>query len=106
MENVLLLAIRHYDFEGSNGRRVQGVQLTYITDDVQTEGNTRGSLPMTVSAPMEVLSQVGALPAYYALDFKQRPGPKGKPTLNAVKASFVAPLPGASFPVGANPDEG
>lgn len=99
MENCLVLAARHYDFTDDKGRRVEGCQVIYVTDDILTEGNTRGAVPMTVAAPMAVLNQLGKLPAYYQLDFRQRPGPKGKPSLHLVQADFVGSLP-AVLPTG------
>jgi hypothetical protein len=92
MERCILLSARRYEFQDDKGKAVAGVTLTYLTDEVQTEGDTRGCQPLSVSAPLDVWPQLGTLPGVYDLDFKQRPGPKGKPTLTLVRLVQCGPL--------------
>lgn len=88
METCVLLSARRYDFKDDAGKQVEGVTLTYITENVETEGDTRGCQPLSVAGASSVWSKLGAVPGVYDLDFKQRPGPKGKPTLQLVDVKF------------------
>jgi hypothetical protein len=89
MEQCIVLSARRYDFKDEAGKQVQGVNLTYLTDDVQDDPDARGLAPMNVTAPYDLWPQLGVVPGVYDLDFKQRPGPKGKPTLQLVRVKFV-----------------
>jgi hypothetical protein len=92
METCVLLSARRYDFKDDAGKQVEGVTLTYITENVETEGDTRGCQPLSVAGASSVWSKLGAVPGIYDLDFKQRPGPKGKPTLQLVDVKFKEAL--------------
>ena len=92
METCVLLSARRYDFKDEAGKQVEGVTLTYITDNVETEGDTRGCQPLSVAGESSVWSKLGAVPGIYDLDFKQRPGPKGRPTLKLVDVKFKEAL--------------
>lgn len=89
METCLVLYARSYDFKGADGGQVTGCSVTYLTADVENTPNSRGCQPLTVTAPSSLAAQFQELPGYYDLDFKQRPGPKGKPTLQLTAVSFV-----------------
>jgi hypothetical protein len=88
MEKCLLLSARKYDFE-DNGKRVEGVSLVYLTDNIETTGDRRGCEPLKISAPLDVLPHLQAVPGVYQMDFKQRPGKNGRPTLQVVSVAFV-----------------
>lgn len=89
METCLLLSARRYSFEGDRGGNVEGVQLTYIVSgSVENTENQRGVAPLTISAPMEVFSKLAAVPGVYDMDFKQRPGKNGRPSLQVVGVTF------------------
>jgi hypothetical protein len=92
MEKCLVLSARKYDFKDEAGKQVEGVTITYLVPDVQLDGDTRGCQPLSTSAPSSLWPQIERLPAVYEMDFKQRPGPKGKPTLQLVAARFVEPF--------------
>jgi hypothetical protein len=68
---------------------VEGVSLTYLTDNVENTGDRRGCEPLKISAPVEVLPLIQAVPGVYNMDFKQRPGKNGRPTLQVVSLAFV-----------------
>jgi hypothetical protein len=89
MEKCLVLSARKYDFKDDAGKQIEGVTVTYLTPDVQGEGDTRGCQPLSISALPTIWPQLESLPGLYEMDFKQRPGPKGKPTLTLVSAQFV-----------------
>ena len=92
METCVLLSARRYDFKDDAGKQVEGVTLTYITENVETDGDTLGCQPLSVAGASSVWASLGEVPGVYDLDFKQRPGPKGKPTLQLVGLKFVAPV--------------
>jgi hypothetical protein len=88
--NALILSARLVDFEDESGRRVEGVKVTYcLPGDVMTEGNTRGCPPMTIFADKDLSRHISSLPGLYSIDFRQLPGPNGKPTLKIVRASLL-----------------
>lgn len=88
METCLVLAARRYDFKDEAGKQIDGITVTYITDEVQADGDTRGCQPINITAASNCWPDLVRLPAYYDLDFKQRPGPKGRPTLQLVNLQF------------------
>jgi hypothetical protein len=92
METCLVLSARQYDFKDTDGRQVDGITVTYLTLDAPIDGKTRGCPPMSISAPSQMWPQLAQLPGYYDVDFKQRPGPKGKPVLMLTGARFVQAL--------------
>lgn len=89
------MGARRYDFKDDDGGRVEGVTLHYLTLDGEPDGNTdqRGEIPMQVSAPMAVFKDLDEVPGYYEVDFKQRPGRGGRPTLQAAGVSYLAAAP-------------
>ena len=88
METCLLLSARRYDFKDDGGKQVEGVTLTYITENVETDGDTRGCQPLSVVGAAALWPKLADVPGVYDLDFKQRPGPKGKPTLQLVGMKY------------------
>lgn len=92
MEKCVILSARAYDFQDSQNQQVKGVSLTYLTGDHEDTDQRRGVFPMTVSATSEVFRSITAVPGVYELDFKQRPGRGGKPSLTVVGAKFFAAL--------------
>jgi hypothetical protein len=106
METCVLLAARSYDFTDDTGKNVKGVTLTYLTGDVEVSGERRGAFPMTINAPSEIATSLSTLPGVYDLDFKQRPGPKGRPVLQVVGVKFKAALDGMFKPAPAAAPQG
>lgn len=92
MEKCLVLSARQYEFKNDAGESVAGITLNYLTLDLPIDGNTRGCPPLTINAPAQMWPHLETLPGYYDLDFRQRPGPKGKPVLMVTGAHFVEPL--------------
>lgn len=91
---VLVLGARRYDFKDDDGARVEGVTVHYLTVDPEDEGspgdeNQKGEIPFSVSAPASVFHQFEQLPGYYEVDFRQRPGRGGRPTLQAARVSYA-----------------
>lgn len=96
----LVLGARRYDFKDDDGAPVRGVTLYYLTGDAdEAEENQVGEIPMQVSAPLAVFDQLDhQLPAYYDVDFRQRPGRGGRPTLQATGVSYSGSYPVAGPP--------
>jgi hypothetical protein len=93
MERCLLLHARRYDFaDEKTGRKVQGVKLTYLTGDIEHTDDQMGQVPLSISAPYETWRDLGAVPGFYDVEFRQRPGKGGKPELKAVGLSLVQGL--------------
>lgn len=90
MQECLILAARRYDFADESGRRIEGVTLTYLTGDVDNASDRRGQVPLSIPAPVAVWHQLQAVPGVYGIDFRQRPGKGGRPTLQAIGLEFLA----------------
>jgi hypothetical protein len=92
VERCLVLSARRYSFDDAAGKHVEGAMLTYLTGVPEREADRRGCEPMTAPVPGEVYSELGALPAVCDLEFRQRPGPKGRPTLTITSVGRVQPV--------------
>jgi len=94
MDEYLVLGAKGYDFKNDDGDRLQGMNVSYcdlsFRDDKELE---KGFLPMKVSAISDVFKSLEELPAFYALDFRQRPDGKGKAVLTITGAKFIRKLP-------------
>lgn len=98
MERCIVLTARRYDFkDAESGRRIEGVTLTYLTGEPELQEDYRGQAVMSIPAPSDLWHQLRAIPGVYAIDFRQRPGPKGRPTLQAVGAEFISEADFALF---------
>ena len=91
MQECLVLGARRYDFKDDSGRRVEGCTLIYLTGDEERSENRKGAFPLTIQAAPEFWYQLSEVPGYYAIDFRQRPGPGGKPQLQATHVKYLAP---------------
>lgn len=82
MERCLVLAARAYSFnDKETGRLVEGTTVTYLSGDVEAAQERRGMEPLTIAGPADVMATIGPLPAVCDMDFRSRPGPKGRPQL-------------------------
>ncbi len=90
MQECLLLAARRYDFSDESGRRVEGVTLTYLTGDIDSASDRRGQTPLSIPASVDIWHQLQAVPGVYGIDFRQRPGKGGRPTLQAIGLEFLS----------------
>ncbi len=91
MQECLILAARRYDFKDDDGRRIEGVTLTYLTGDVDQASDRLGQVPLSIPAPVGIWHDLQAVPGVYGIDFRQRPGKGGRPTLQAVGLEFLSP---------------
>ncbi len=89
----LVLGARRYSFKDDDGDRVEGAKLHYLTldaiDGEDLDSDQRGEIPFEVSAPFTVFDQLGEVPAFYDVDFRQRPGRGGRPTLQVAGVSYL-----------------
>ncbi len=88
VQECLVLAARRYDFKGEDGGRVDGLTLTYVTDEAVDGDDQRGLAVMTTRLPIELFHQLQEVPGYYSIEFQTRPGPKGRPALQAVALAY------------------
>jgi hypothetical protein len=101
MQDCLILAARRYDFKDEDGRRIEGVTLTYLTGDIDREADRVGQASLSIPAPVAVWHQLQAVPGFYQVDFRQRPGKGGRPALQAVGLEYIAPVTLQAPPVSA-----
>lgn len=90
--DYLILSARMYDFTDQAGVHRDGVTVTYADVSEKPEGDRKGFSLLQISAPVGIWHQLAAVPGYYRMDFRQRPGPKGRPTLQLTDAQLVAPV--------------
>lgn len=86
-ETFLVMAMRSYKFQDKETNRdVAGSTVFYVDPDSATTNRDGeiGVLPIKCPAIPDVAAQIRVLPAMVELDFKQRPGSDGKPTLTLV----------------------
>jgi hypothetical protein len=86
------LGARRYDFKDDDGARIEGVTLHYLTSDQDGGEDQKGTIPLQVSAPPSTFHQLEVLPGRYDVDFRQRPGRGGKPTLTASGVDYLGPI--------------
>ena len=85
----LVLSARRYDFKDDGGKTVEGVTVNYCDLDEEPDGDRLGLTQLSISGPRETWAQLQAVPGFYRMDFKQRPGRGGKPTLQLVGLQFA-----------------
>ena len=67
---------------------VRGVTFEYLTGDTGDGVEQKGASVMKITASPEVFGQLQAVPGVYDMDFKQRPGKGGRPSLQLVAVKF------------------
>lgn len=81
--DYLVLCVKNYDFiNHETGEHLSGSNVYYLDllmSDYQ-EG-LKGLAPLKVSCTPRVLEQIKIVPGFYDLNFRQKPGANGKPTL-------------------------
>jgi len=92
---VLLLAAKRYSFKNDQGEQVEGTTLHYldIEGGPSNEASRVGFEPLTITAPLEVFESVQEVPALYSLDWRQRPGKNGRPTLSVTGLKWLSTPP-------------
>ncbi len=92
----LVLGARRYDFKDDDGARVEGAKLHYLTldatEDAYPDPDRVGEIPFEVSAPLALFEEFSQAPAFYDVEFRQRPGRGGRPTLQVAGVSYQGPV--------------
>lgn len=84
--SFLVIHVRPYSFRDDNNKLVEGASVTYLDlTNVPDEGE-KGFAPLTISAPLEVAKDFAQVPGHYQMEFKQRRGAKGRPTISLTGA--------------------
>lgn len=76
---ALVVGVKSYSFQNEQGQKIEGAKVSYLTSLESTKNNEVGFLPMQVSIPLNMLSQVNNVPALYDVKFDMIPGRNGKP---------------------------
>lgn len=85
----LVLGARPYDFKDDDGARVEGVTIHYITSDPDPSARSVGHVPLNVSAPIKFFHLLDKVPGLYDIEFGQRPGRGGRPTVTVVGMEYL-----------------
>lgn len=88
LETCIVIGARRYEFKDEQGQMVRGVTFEYLTGDTGDGVEQKGATVMKISAAPEVFGQLQAVPGVYDMDFKQRPGKGGRPSLQLVAVKF------------------
>ena len=90
----LVLSARRYDFKNDSGERVAGATVHYLDLDggPTNEEGRRGYEPLTITATKEAFESFTELPGVYDLDFRQKPGKNGRPTLVLTAVKMLQPI--------------
>lgn len=86
----LVISVKKFDFVGTKGDRVQGMQVFYLDDFQSQNGNTKGKEIVKISGPTSVFEDFSHVPGMYRLHFSMRPGSGGKVTVRVQSAELVA----------------
>lgn len=88
----LVISAKKYSFEDEKTHEVKsGLHVQYLDPIMREDSVTqKGDLPLKVPALEICFDQLTKLPAYYDLDFRQRPDGKGKPVLTLANAKFIS----------------
>lgn len=92
MNNFLVIHTRAYDFEGNDGRQIEGVTVTYIDMNADEEPDEQGLPPLSLSVDKQKARAFSAVPGVYEMDFSQRRGAKGKAVLVFNGARLLQPV--------------
>lgn len=92
--DYLVLCAKGYDFVNrETGEHLSGINVYYLDllmSDYQD--GMKGLAPLKVSCTPRVLEQLTVVPGFYDLNFRQKPGTNGKPTLVLADAKFQGAL--------------
>lgn len=92
--DYLVLCVKEYDFVNKEtGEHLAGTNIYYLDllmSDYQ-EG-LKGLAPLKVSCTPRTLEKINTVPGFYDLNFRQKPGANGKPTLVLADADFKGAL--------------
>lgn len=89
--DCLVISAKKYRFtDEKTGEVKSGLHVQYL-DPLMREDteNQKGDLPLKVPALENCFDKLTILPAYYDLDFRQRPDAKGKPVLTLASAKLI-----------------
>lgn len=89
-KEYLVISVKKFDFVGSKGDRVQGMQVFYLDDFQNESGNTKGKEIIKISGPVETFHDFSQVPGMYHLNFAMRPGSGGKVTVRVQSAKFIS----------------
>lgn len=94
MAIYLVIAAKKYKFEDEKTKEVKsGMHVTYLDPVMREDSSTQiGDLPLKVPSIDGVFDKLTALPGFYELDFRQRPGANNKPILTLASAKLVCPV--------------
>ena len=88
----LVIHVRPYSFRDDGNKLVEGASITYLDLDNEPDEGEKGHPPLTITAPLDVAKDFIQVPGHYEMEFKQRRGAKGRPTISLTGATFANPV--------------
>lgn len=92
---ILVLGVKRYSFVNKEtGEKVEGTKIEYVEgfDYPFQDSNMKGIFPMNVTGAYSMFDKFTKVPAWYNVEFRQRPDRNGKPVSTPVDAKFVKDL--------------
>lgn len=91
---VLIIGAKRYSFINKDtGEHISGLNVHYLDPAYREDNNnTKGLLPIKITALDKVFDQLSEIPGIYEVDFRQRPGQGSKPVLTLVNAILIKPV--------------
>lgn len=90
MAKYLVLSGKPFDFEDQNGKRIQGLKISYVSKRSSVKEGEYGNPPLIATVSnMELAKKLNAYPAIYDMEFEQTAGKNNKPEIYLADVNFV-----------------
>jgi hypothetical protein len=88
---LLVIFAKKYRFtDEKTGEVKSGLHVSYLDPEMREDTfQQKGDSMLKVPALETVFDKLTTIPAYYEIDFRQRPDSKGKPVLTMASAEFL-----------------
>lgn len=89
--SFLVLHVRPFSFRDDKNKLVEGASVTYLDPHNDTDEGEKGYAPLTITASLDVVKDFLQVPGHYQMEFRQRRGAKGRPTISLTGALLETP---------------
>lgn len=89
MSKVIVTGLKSYSFKREDGQVLEGVKVSYLSEERAKNQNENGYLPLQSSLNLESLKDFKEVPGLYDVKYDMVPGKGNKPTLAITGFSFI-----------------
>lgn len=68
--DCLVLMVKKYQFTSDNGQELSGLNVQYLDDEIEKQGNINGQQILKVKGNIEKFEKFSVVPGFYDLVFK------------------------------------